>query len=129
MRSVDPDRLRELADRPVGWCRRVLSDVVFQLVTIAIGVSVGGIVGIVFAAAEMPMLLAIVVGIAVAFGVAWVADAAWCRAAGLRRPGRRPADLEDEDVEGGFDDTEADAAGIDPAVSTRVSDCPEVAAR
>ena len=131
MRHIDTDRLRTLADRRPGLVRRLLSDVLFQLPSLAIGGCVGGIVGIVFAAAEAPMLLALVVVAVIALVVGRIAESAWERAAGLTRvhPTRGEAEADefegqDEDVE--HDDTDID--DIDSAEPARTADSPEVAA-
>ena len=122
MRHID--RLRALADRRPGPVRRAFSNVLFQLPSLAIGVCVGGIVGIVFAVSGTPMLLTLAVAVAATVVVARIAAAAWERSAGLSQV---PTPAIDEDEDGELDepgDSDTDVTDAEPA---RAADSPDMA--
>ncbi|MGW9310664.1 hypothetical protein ACWGPQ_21915 [Saccharomonospora azurea] len=129
MRTIDTDRLRELADHRPGLIRRALSNVVFHLVDIATGIAVGSVIGLLFLASGLTGLWAVLIGMALAAVTTRLSIRSWERAAGLTRV-RTTSENDEDDVElADTDDPEdTDVDDVATAEPARTSDSPEVAA-
>ncbi len=128
MRTIDTDRLRDLADRRPGLIRRALSNVVFHLMDIATGIAVGSVIGLLFLASGLTGLWAVLIGMALAAVTTRLSIRSWERAAGLTRVRTSENDKNDVELADTDDPEDTDVDDVATAEPARTSDSPEVAA-
>ncbi len=128
MRTIDTDRLRELADHRPGLIRRALSNVVFHLMDIATGIAVGSVIGLLFLASGLTGLWAVLIGMALAAVTTRLSIRSWERAAGLTRVRTSENDKNDVELADTDDPEDTDVDDVATAEPARTSDSPEVAA-